>query len=70
MFPFVVILAIIAMGMAAGSVLALVGITMHLPSFDFRLRLLVIAGWSSSALGWALLAAYLLAPIWLRILVR
>ena len=70
MFPFVVMSSILAMIMSSSSMLMLFGILMHLPSLDFRLRLLAISGWGSSAIGWALLAAYLLAPILFRALVR
>lgn len=70
MFPYVLGLVVIALGMAGGSALMLAGILLYLPSIDARLRIVAILGWSSSAAGWMLLAAYLLAPIWFRLLVR
>ena len=70
MFPYVLWLMVIALGMAGGSALVLMGILLYLPSLDGRLRIVAIFGWSSSAAGWMLLAAYLMASIWFRMLVR
>ena len=70
MFPYVLGLVIVALGMAGGSALVLMGIFLYLPSIDGRLRIVAILGWSSSAAGWMLLSAYLMAPIWFRVLVR
>ena len=70
MFPYVLGLVVIALGMAGGSALMLAGILLYLPSIDARLRIVAIVGWSSSAAGWMLLSAYLMAPIWFRALVR
>jgi len=70
MYPFVLALAFLAIGLTAGSVLALLGILFYLPEAIGRVRIIAVVGWSSSSVGWAILAAYLLAPIWFRVLVR
>lgn len=69
MFTYVTILAVLATCITVLSVLMLIGISMHHPQICARVRLFTIIGWGSSALGWGLLAAFLLAPLWFRLLV-
>lgn len=70
MFGQVVYLALVAIAVAIMSVLALFGFWLHLPEVNRHVRRMALLGWSFSAVGWSLLAAYLLAPIWLLLLVK
>lgn len=70
MFPYVAVGAVLATGLAIWSALMLMGILLNFPSVYLRLRMAAIIGWSASIVGWSLLAAYLMAPILFRALVR
>jgi len=70
MYSLVSPLAIVAAALSIVSIIVLTLLAVERQLFARRMFVLSVLGWGLACLGWALLSAYLLAPIWFRLLTK